>query len=74
VDTAGNTVDCLLTKRRIERVAQLFLLKAINNNKPKLININKSGANKHAMKAYNRRALSKIKISQCKYLNNSVKF
>lgn len=73
VDKAGNTVDFLLTKRRNKRAAHLFLLKAIHNNsKPDIINIDKSGANKQAIKTYNKRTLSKVKIRQCKYLNNGV--
>jgi putative transposase len=45
VDKFGNTLDFLLTKRRMRGSAQLFLRKAIGNNgKPRLINIDKSGA------------------------------
>ena len=73
VDKQGNTVDFLLTKRRQRMSAQSFLIKAIGNNgKPELINIDKSGANKHAIRVYNKRSFSKIKIRQCKYLNNIV--
>src|SRR3954449_8445657 len=73
VDKAGNTIDFLLTGRRNKRAAHLFLLKAIGNNvKPLTINIDKSGANRAAIKTYNKRTLSKIKIKQCKYLNNRV--
>ena len=53
--------------------AQSFLIKAIQNNgKPELINIDKSGSNKHAIRVYNKRSFSKIKVRQCKYLNNIV--
>ena len=53
--------------------AQSFLIKAIGNNgKPELINIDKSGSNKHAIRIYNKRSRSKIEIRQCKYLNNIV--
>src|SRR3954468_15880749 len=73
VDKAGNTVDFLLIKRRNKRAAHLFLLKAIkNNSKPDIINIDKSGVNKAAIITYNKRTCSKIKIRQCKYLNNRV--
>ena len=80
VDKEGNlpcrqagTVDFLLTKRRQRISAQRFLIKAIENNgKPELINIDKSGSNTAAIKLYNRRSYSKIKIRQCKYLNNIV--
>ena len=67
-------MDFLLTKRRQRISAHKFLIKAITNNgKPELINIDKSGTNKSAINLYNRRNYSKIKIRQCKYLNNIVK-
>jgi len=40
------------------------------NRKPGLINIDKSGANKAAIKDYNKENGTRIKIRQCKYLNN----
>ena len=44
VDKFGNTVDFLLTKRRMKGSAQKFLNKAIGNNgKPKVTNITKAG-------------------------------
>jgi putative transposase len=73
VDKKGNTVDFLLTRRRSKLAAHKFLLKAISNNGcPKVINIDKSGANKEAIRTYNNRCLKKIRIRQCKYLNNRV--
>ena len=75
VDKFGNTVDFLLTKRRMKGSAQKFLNKAISNNsKPRVINIDKSGANKSGIRSINRELLTvkKIKIRQCKYLNNIV--
>ena len=73
VDKQVNTVDFLLTKRRQRISAHKFLIKAITNNgKPELINIDKSGANTSAIELYNRRNYSRIKIRQCKYLNNIV--
>jgi putative transposase len=49
------------------------VLKAIEGNGlPQIININKSGANTSAIRVYNKRTFSRIEISQCKYLNNSV--
>ena len=75
VDKFGNTVDFLLTKRRMKGSAQKFLNKAIgNNSKPRLINIDKSGANKSGIGSINRELMTvkKIKIRQCKYLNNIV--
>jgi putative transposase len=69
----GNTVDFLLTKRRNKYAAHKFLLKAIKQNgSPKLINIDQSSANKEAIKTYNKRCIKRIRIRQCKYLNNKV--
>jgi transposase-like protein len=49
------------------------LNKAIGSNgKPSLINIDKSGANTAAIKQYNCDENKRVKIRQCKYLNNSV--
>jgi putative transposase len=71
VDKSGSTVDFLLTKRRQRMSAQSFLIKAIgNNDKPGIINIDKSGSNIGAIRVYNQRSFSKIMIRQCKYLNN----
>ncbi len=51
VDKYGNTVDFLLTKRRMKGSAQKFLNKAIlNNGRPMIINIDKSGANASGIK------------------------
>ena len=51
VDKYGNTVDFLLTRRRQTMSAQKFFNKAIGNNvKPRVINIDKSGANYEAVK------------------------
>ena len=75
VDKQGNTVDFLLTKRRVKGSAQKFLNKAIGNNgKPRLINIDKSGANTQAIRIVNRHSLTfkKIKTRRVKYLNNIV--
>ena len=75
LDKFRNTVDFLLTKRRMKGSAQKFLNKAIgNNSKPRVINIDKSGANKSGIRSINRELLTvkRIKIQQCKYLNNIV--
>ncbi|MGQ8336271.1 IS6 family transposase [Sunxiuqinia sp. A32] len=73
VDKYGNTIDFLLTKRRMNGSAQKFLNKAIGNNgKPRIINIDKSGANKQGIKTYNKRNFRNVKWRQCKYLNNIV--
>ena len=75
VDKEGNTVDFLLTKRRQKMSAQKLFNKAIGNNgRPRIVNIDKSGSNKTALWAVNKRDLSfkKIKIRQVKYLNNII--
>jgi putative transposase len=75
VDKQGDTVDFLLTKRRMKGSAQKFLNKAIGNNrKPRLINIDKSGANTEAIRIINRYSLTfkKIKTRRVTYLNKIV--
>jgi len=72
VDKSGDTIDFLLTARRDRAAALRFLEKAIGDNGlPSLINIDKSGANKVGIEAYNdvHDGLT-IEILQCKYLNN----
>lgn len=75
VDKQGNTIDFLLTKRRMKGSAQKFLNKAIRNNgKPRIIKIDKSGANTAGIKTWNKRSFArkKIKIRRVKYLINIV--
>jgi len=73
VDKEGKTIDFLLTHRRKKRAAHRFLTKAITQNGiPEMINIDKSGSNKEAIRLYNKRKLTKIKFRQCKYLNNII--
>jgi len=73
VDKYGDTIDFLLTKRRMKGSVQKFLNKAIGNNgKPRIINIDKSGANKEGIKTFNKRNFKNVKWRQCKYLNNIV--
>ena len=62
-----------MTRRRSKLAAHKFLIKAISDNGcPKVINIDKSGANKEAIRTYNNRCLKRIRIRQSKYLNNRV--
>ena len=50
-----------------------FLNKAIKTHqKPSKINIDKSGANKAGLKSDNKENNKRIKIRECKYLNNIV--
>ena len=73
LDKQGNTVDFLLTAKFDKKAAFRFLTKAIGRNvKPGVINIDKSGANKAGIKAYNKINNKRIEIRQCKYLNNII--
>lgn len=73
VDKQGETIDFLLTKYRDKKAVKRFLKKMIKRNgKPGLINIDKSGANNAAIKDYNKEHNTRIRIRQCKYLNNIV--
>lgn len=58
IDKGGNTVDFLLIKRRNKYAAHKFLLKTIGNNDcPKVINIDGSGADKEAIRIYKKNIL-----------------
>jgi len=73
VDKQGQTIDFLLTATRDKKAALRFLRKAINENgKPSLVNIDQSGANNAGLKQVNRDNKTRIKIRQCKYLNNII--
>ena len=73
VDKEGNTIDFLLTAKRDTKAALRFFNKAIGRKgKPGLINIDKSGANKAGINQFNNESNRRVKIRQCKYLNNIV--
>jgi VCBS repeat-containing protein len=73
VDKENNTIDFLLTEKRDKKAAKRFFVKAIENNGvPAKITIDKSGANKAAIEAYNSENNTEIEIRQIKYLNNLV--
>ena len=73
VDTQGNTIDFLLTAKRDKKAALRFLRKAINENgKPSPVNIDQSGSNQAGLKQLNQDNKPRIKIRQCKYLNNII--
>lgn len=73
VDKQGKTIDFLLTAKRDKKAARRFLNKAIGSTgKPSLINIDQSGAKTAAIKLYNCDENKRVKIRQCKYLNNIV--
>ena len=75
VDKLGDTIDFLLAKKIMKGFTQKFLNKAIDNNaKPRIINIDKNGANTAGIRTWNKRSFTKkkIKIRRVKYLNNIV--
>jgi putative transposase len=73
IDKQGNTIDFFLTATRDTQGALRFLKKAINQNgQPSLVNIDQSGANHAGLKQVNRDHHTRIKIRQCKYLNNII--
>jgi len=75
VDTAGQTVDFLLTARRDAAAALRFFRKAIRHHgEPEVVTIDKSGANTAALAILNagKPEEETITIRQSKYLNNLI--
>ena len=75
VDTAGQTIDFLLTAKRDAAAALRFFRKAIRHHgEPEVVTIDKSGANTAALAILNTDKPEKegITIRQNKYLNNLI--
>ncbi|MDE1484524.1 IS6 family transposase [Xenorhabdus bovienii] len=75
VDSAGNTVDFLLTANRDSDAARRFFNKGIRQHaRPEVVTLDKSGANKAAVDGLNagKQKKNRIKIRQNKYLNNLI--
>lgn len=73
VDSAGMTIDFLLTAKRDARAARRFLNKAVKlNGTPELINVDKARANTAAINSYNEDHETDIEVRQNKYMNNIV--
>ena len=73
VDKEGNTIDFLLKAKQDKKAALRFLKKAIGQHgTPSLVNIDQSGANQASLHQFNRDHNNRIKIRQCKYLNNMI--
>ena len=75
VDSAGQTIDFLLTAKRDAAAALRFFRKAIRQHgEPEVVTIDKSGANTAALAALNagKSKDDAITVRQQKYLNNLV--
>ncbi len=82
VDKEGNTIDFMLSKKRDKQAAKRFFIKAIGTHgSPEKVTIDKSGANKSALKAINLLLalwsmmcgfFFTIFVRDIKYLNNIV--
>jgi len=73
VDKEGNTIDFLLTAKRDTKAVLGFFNKSIGRNcKSGLVNIDKSHANKASVNQFNVENNRRVKVRQCKYLNNIV--
>lgn len=75
VDTAGQTIDFLLTARRDAAAALRFFRKAIRHHgEPEVVTIDKSGANTTALATVNANKSEEeiITIRKNKYLNNLI--
>ena len=75
VDTAGQTIDFLLTTKRDAAAALRFFRKAIrHHDEPEVVTIDKSGANTAALVTLNAGKPDEetITVRQSKYLNNLI--
>ena len=75
VDTAGQTIDFLLTAKRDAAAALRFFRKAIRHHgEPEVVTIDKSGANAAALTTLNADKADEeaINVRQSKYLNNLI--
>ena len=75
VDTAGHTIDFLLTAKRDAAAALRFFRKAIRDHgEPEVVTIDKSGANAAALTKLNADKPDEeaINVRQSKYLNNLI--
>jgi transposase-like protein len=72
MDKYGDTVDFLLTKRRMKESAQKFFNKTIaNNQNPRIINIDKRGSNFTAIRPVTE-IISGIKTSKLGGVNTLI--
>lgn len=73
VDKQGQKVDFLLTAKHDKSAAKRLFKRAMRNNaEPASVTMDKSGTNKAAIDAINRKQKVSIVVRQVKYLNNIV--
>ncbi len=77
VDSAGNTIDFLLTAKRDAAAAKRFFLKALNafhTQEPRVINVDKNAAYPKAVNELKEKEelSEQVELRQNKYLNNRV--
>jgi len=77
VDSAGQTIDFLLTAKRDTEAAQRFFRKvfaARENPTPRVVNVDKNRAYPSAIEALKAEGNlpRRVRLRQCKYLNNIV--
>ncbi len=77
VDSAGQTIDFLLTARRDAAAAKRFFRKIFrtsSNPMPRVINVDKNPAYPAAVRELKREGTLKLRVRlrQCKYLNNII--
>ena len=77
VDSAGNTIDFLLTAKRDAAAAKRFFLKALNAlhpQEPRVINVDKNAAYPKAVNELKEKEelSEQVELRQNKYLNNRV--
>lgn len=77
IDSAGNTLDFLLTAKRDAKAAKRFfrkLLKALHTQEPRVINVDKNAAYPKAINELREKEElpEQVKLRQNKYLNNIV--
>lgn len=73
VDTDGHAIDFLLTAKRDATATLRFFRKAIRHHgKPKVVTIDKSGANTAALATLNASKPADERVRESNYLNNLV--
>jgi transposase-like protein len=77
VDSAGQTIDFMLSAKRDARAAKRFfrkMLKAPNHQSPRVINVDRNKAYPPAVEELKEEGVLSVasQLRQCKYLNNII--